>query len=181
MEWNVEAKNIVIEYVREYGINKTSRLLRCPSSTIGVIAKGQSALPANKDIYSLDRRKAIALQAVETQNIRRTSIKTDVPRSTIQVWIKKFFTEEEVKQYSDLLKSRIIGCHMAGKTPTEISKEFEIPRRTVRNWIAWYKEGKISHTHHWVLPPPNGPFSIGECKFCKEQTVMRNSIEGATH
>jgi len=181
MEWNNEAKKIIIEYVREYGINKTSRLLKCPRSTIGVIAKGHSVLPANKDIYSLELRKTIALQAIESANIRRVAITSGIARSNIQNWIKKYFTEDEVEKYQDITKSRIVGCHIAGKTATEISNEFNIPRRTVRNWIELYSEGKLEHVHHWIVESPNGPFSVATCKYCEDQTVMKNSIEGVTH
>jgi len=85
-----------------------------------------------------------------------------------------------VETYTDTYKSNIIGCHIAGKGPTEISKRFDIPRRTIRNWIDLYKSGEIAHLHHWVLPPPNGPFSIAICKYCEERDVMRNSTDELT-
>jgi len=85
-----------------------------------------------------------------------------------------------MEKYPDITKSRIVGCHLAGKTPTEISKEFDIPRRTVRGWIDLYLRGEIEHVHHWILPKPDGPMSVGTCKYCKKQTVMSNSLEDFT-
>ena len=30
--------------------------------------------------------------------------------------------------------------------------------------------------HHWVIGIPMGPYSLGECKLCKEQRLFPNSI-----
>ena len=85
-----------------------------------------------------------------------------------------------METYTDTYKSNIVGCYIAGKGATTISKEYDIPRRTIRNWIALYEKGQITHLHHWVLPPPNGPFSIATCKYCEEKDVMRNSTDELT-
>jgi len=31
--------------------------------------------------------------------------------------------------------------------------------------------------HHWVIEPPNGPFSRGECRVCREVRQFKNSID----
>ena len=85
-----------------------------------------------------------------------------------------------MEKYTDTYKSNIGGCHIAGKGATTISREYNIPRRTVRNWIELFKKGEIAHLHHWILPPPNGPFSVATCKYCKEKDVMRNSTDELT-
>ena len=86
-----------------------------------------------------------------------------------------------MEKYTDTYKSNIVGCHIAGKGATTISREYNIPRRTVRNWIELFKKGEIVHLHHWILPPPNGPFSIATCKYCEQKDVMRNSTDELTH
>jgi len=36
-----------------------------------------------------------------------------------------------------------------------------------------------SHAHHWVIEPPNGPFSLGRCRSCNEEKQFPNSTESA--
>ena len=181
MEWDPITRQSIIHYVQIYGINKTAKLLGYPRSSVGVIAKGCSQLPANKDIYPLKERKSIAEQAIRTQNIRRVSINTGTPRSSIQVWIRKYFTEVEVELYSSEIKSKAIGRFLAGATPTDVAKEFNVPRRTIRGWIEKYQRGILHHAHHWIISPPNGPFSEGKCRYCGKTSMMRNSFEGSGH
>ena len=33
---------------------------------------------------------------------------------------------------------------------------------------------EIQCEHHWKLEPPNGPFSLGQCKKCKEYGAFKN-------
>lgn len=36
-----------------------------------------------------------------------------------------------------------------------------------------------SHAHHWLIDPPNGPFSLGRCRSCNEERRFPNSTESA--
>jgi hypothetical protein len=36
-----------------------------------------------------------------------------------------------------------------------------------------------AHAHHWVIEPPNGPFSLGRCRSCNEERRFPNSTESA--
>ncbi|MBI2965522.1 MAG: hypothetical protein HYY34_04880 [Chloroflexi bacterium] len=37
---------------------------------------------------------------------------------------------------------------------------------------------KAACPHHWQIPSPNGPTSLGTCKTCGETREFRNSIPG---
>jgi len=30
--------------------------------------------------------------------------------------------------------------------------------------------------HHWMIGIPNGPYSLGECRVCKERRLFANSM-----
>jgi len=30
--------------------------------------------------------------------------------------------------------------------------------------------------HHWMIGIPNGPYSLGECRVCKERRLFANSV-----
>ncbi len=34
-----------------------------------------------------------------------------------------------------------------------------------------------SGAHHWVLPEPQGPYTLGTCKFCQKQRKFANAYE----
>ena len=36
-----------------------------------------------------------------------------------------------------------------------------------------------AHAHHWVIEPPDGPFSLGRCRSCDEERRFPNSTESA--
>ena len=85
-----------------------------------------------------------------------------------------------ISKYSQTTIQKVIGRSMSGKTPTELSREFNIPRRTIRNWIVKHKEGGLEHVHHWVLETPNGPLSKGTC-FCGKEDYFPNSSNANGH
>ena len=31
--------------------------------------------------------------------------------------------------------------------------------------------------HHWMIPPADGPVSLGVCQFCRETREFKNSFE----
>ena len=37
------------------------------------------------------------------------------------------------------------------------------------------QQEEITCPHHWLIDPPNGEFSTGKCKMCKETKQFRNS------
>ena len=39
------------------------------------------------------------------------------------------------------------------------------------------KKANSTHTHTWILEPPNGPTSLGTCRACGEQKDFPNAIE----
>ena len=39
-------------------------------------------------------------------------------------------------------------------------------------------EGKAACQHHWMIPAPAGPVSIGTCRSCGEEREFQNHIEG---
>ncbi len=39
----------------------------------------------------------------------------------------------------------------------------------------WRKEQKC--THHWIIPEPNGPETVGRCKLCGGKRTFFNSEE----
>ena len=76
-----------------------------------------------------------------------------------------------------------IKGYLSGKTQRAIGEVLGIPRTTLREWISSYRDGVIGlrdtpeHCHYWVLPPPQGPSSIGTCKVCFAERVFRNSFQ----
>ncbi|MAH45363.1 hypothetical protein CMI37_06015 [Candidatus Pacearchaeota archaeon] len=84
------------------------------------------------------------------------------------------------QKYSQSTMQKAIGKFISGKTPTEISNELNVPRRTIRNWIVKHKEGGLDHIHHWILDSPNGPLSRGVC-FCGKENYFPNSSDVNGH
>ena len=35
--------------------------------------------------------------------------------------------------------------------------------------------------HHWLIPPADGPVSLGVCQFCRKTREFKNSIEMPEH
>ena len=45
---------------------------------------------------------------------------------------------------------------------------------TTREKVA----GQRDCCHHWVIEPPNGPVSRGQCRYCHAEREFRNSMRG---
>jgi len=79
--------------------------------------------------------------------------------------------------YPEQIKSNVVGRHIAGWTPTRISTEFKIPRTTVRGWIEQFKKGTLTHTHHWIIPPPVEQETEAKCRYCEQVSIMSNYLD----
>ena len=91
--WTPIARDKVIASIKTIGINKTAKKFNMPVSTVGAWGKGLSCNKSNRTKYQEDfKRKAVAT-ALKTKNIRRTAINLDIPRSALQIWIKKYGEE----------------------------------------------------------------------------------------
>lgn len=41
--------------------------------------------------------------------------------------------------------------------------------------IKLLTDSAVDCTHHWMIDPPDGPYSKGVCKYCKEKRIFPNA------
>lgn len=91
--WTPIERDKVIASIKTIGINKTAKKFNMPVSTVGAWGKGLSCNKSNRTKYQEDFKKKAVATALKTKNIRRTAINLDIPRSALQIWIKKYGEE----------------------------------------------------------------------------------------
>lgn len=89
--WTDEDRNMIISSVSAIGVNATARKYDMSNSTVSLWAKGLSPNVSNKLKYTNLFRKKVALHAETIDNNKRTAKIFNVPRSSVQVWRKRFF------------------------------------------------------------------------------------------
>jgi len=90
--WTDEDRNEIISSVSIIGVNATARKYKIPRSTVGLWTKGLSPKVSNRYKYTNLFKETVALYAKTINNNRRTSKIFDVPRSSVQLWRKRFFS-----------------------------------------------------------------------------------------
>ena len=58
------------------------------------------------------------------------------------------------------------------------TKEADPDEKTAEEGRASALERKAACQHHWMIPTPAGPVSIGTCRSCGEEREFQNYIEG---
>ncbi len=58
------------------------------------------------------------------------------------------------------------------------TKEADTDEKPVEEGRAPALEGTVGCQHHWIIPAPAGPVSVGTCRSCGDEREFQNYIEG---
>tara|TARA_Y100000310_G_scaffold321555_1_gene379358 strand:+ start:81 stop:545 length:465 start_codon:yes stop_codon:yes gene_type:complete len=86
--WGDGEKDKILNSVKEIGINATAKKMNLPASTVGLWTKGTSKNPRNKDKYTDLFREYAIKEYKKYKNFRKVSLLLQIPRSTLQSWVK---------------------------------------------------------------------------------------------